>query len=1049
MKKLVQSLFVLLFVAGAALAQERTVSGTITALEDGLPLPGVSVTIKGGLAGTQTDVNGRYSISVPSGSKFLAFSFIGFLTKEAAIPANNKLSLSLANDTKQLGEVVVVGALGIPREAKSLGYSVSRVKAEALIQKSEPDLLKTLQGKVAGVDIRSSQGTPGAATRIQIRGNSSFFGDNQPLIVVDGVPYSNDQITTSSQVSGGGAYSSGIGNLDPNDIASFQVLKGSAAGALYGSRASNGVILITTKSGNGGSKGQPVQVNYRSSASVENVSNLPDYQNTYGAGANYVYQNSNGTWGPSFSSRDSIPAWGGYLAKYPKLFPSSGNIAYRAVPNNVKDLFKTGKVYENSISLTGGGESSSIAITASNLDQTGYVDNSGYKRNSISAGGNTSTKFGLNLHGNVSYSKSNQTGGVFGENQVSGAASQFARTLFLARNWDIRGLPYEDNITPNGGGQFDNPIWSAYHNTINTLEERFVTNLSADMKVYKWINATFRIGSNVQRLNRDQITDIGSRAAEGLGRIVNANYRKQEIESTFLLSFNPKISSDFDLTGTLGANNNRRSTSNITNSGNIFKTPNIFRLSNTTQQVFGDNISDRRLYGVLGEATLGYKGYAYVTVTGRNDWSSTLPVNNRSYFYPSVSGSLIFSQALKLSDKVLDYGKVRAGYAKVGRDADPYSLSNVFILNQPFLSQNTATVSTDANNPELKPEFTKELEIGTNLSFFKGRIKTDIAYYDKKSSNLIAPIATPPSSGVSRYYTNYGGITNKGVEVELSGIPVRTKNFSWEATAIFTKNRNTVTSLVEGVQRIAIGSGLTSIQQFAEVGMPFGYLRGTLSSRDATGNLLIDPSTGQLIEATESGFVGDPNPDFKAGLTNTFKYKRFFLNAGFDWTQGGSLYSVTNSSLLGRGVTTDTEDRDKTWVIPGVYGDPNSKQAVLDGNGKTIPNSVRVTTNDLYFGQTFAINTSSEWNTYDATVYRLRELTLGYQIPKSVFNKFPISNMTISLTGRNLFYYAPGFPKGSNFDPDVNSFGSTNTQGIELSAAPSTRRFGVNLSVTF
>jgi hypothetical protein len=233
------------------------------------------------------------------------------------------------------------------------------------------------------------------------------------------------------------------------------------------------------------------------------------------------------------------------------------------------------------------------------------------------------------------------------------------------------------------------------------------------------------------------------------------------------------------------------------------------------------------------------------------------------------------------------------------------------------------------------------------------------------------------------------------------------------------------------------------------VGMPFGYLRGTLSSRDATGNLLIDPSTGQLIEATESGFVGDPNPDFKAGLTNTFKYKRFFLNAGFDWTQGGSLYSVTNSSLLGRGVTTDTEDRDKTWVIPGVYGDPNSKQAVLDGNGKTIPNSVRVTTNDLYFGQTFAINTSSEWNTYDATVYRLRELTLGYQIPKSVFNKFPISNMTISLTGRNLFYYAPGFPKGSNFDPDVNSFGSTNTQGIELSAAPSTRRFGVNLSVTF
>ncbi|SOD20043.1 SusC/RagA family TonB-linked outer membrane protein [Pedobacter xixiisoli] len=1041
MKKLLQSLFVLLFVCVAGYAQAQTVTGKVTSADDNLPIPGVSVKVKGASGGVATDAKGSFTIIAAKGTT-LIFSSIGFATQEVTV-GSGPVNVQLASDSKQLSEIVVT-AMGLSRQSSAVGYSTTKVDPNKLLQKSEPDMLKSLQGKVAGVDIRTSQGTPGAATRIQIRGNSSFFGDNQPLIVVDGIPYSNDQITTSSQTSGGGAYSSGLGNLDPNDIASMQILKGSAAGALYGSRASNGVILITTKSGSGSYQNQPVSATFKSSASVENVANLPSYQNSYGAGSNFTYSNSNGSWGPAFSALTTIPTWPAYANYF-----GTATIPYQAYPNNVKDLFRTGSVFENSISITGGGANSSVALTASRLSQDGYVDNAGYNRTSLGAGGKTTTKFGLSLGANLSYTKSNQNGGVFGENQVDGAASQFARTLFLARNWDLN-LPYENNETPNGGGQFDNPRWSARHNTVDTQEERFITNFNADIKVYKWITAVFRMGGNIHSLNRRQITDIGSRAAEGLGRLVTDNYRKQEIESTVLLNFDPKIDNDFTLTGTLGFNSNSRKTSRQLNTGNRFITPGIFTLKNTSQQEFSnDNISNRRLYGAFGEATVGYKNYAFLTFTGRNDWSSTLPASNRSYFYPSVSGSFVFSEALKMDSKILDYGKIRAGYAKVGRDASPYSLADVFVIGTNFMGQSTASIDGTSNDPLLKPEFTKELEIGTNLSFLKSRLTLDLAWYDKKSTNLIAPISTPASSGFDSYYTNFGAISNKGVEVELTGIPVKSNNFSWSITGVFTKNKNIVTELTNGVTRLPLAGVLTTIAPYAEVGMPYGYLRGSRSLRDAAGNLLIDSSTGMLIEDTEQGMVGNPNPDYKLGITNAFKYKNFTLGVLFDMTKGGDLYSVTISSLLGRGVTTDTEDRLKSWVIPGVYGDPNTKAPILDGNGNTIPNITRITTNDLYFGNTFAVNSSTEWNVYDATVYRLREVTLGYTFPKSMFRKLPIGSLNLSLSARNLWYIAPNVPKGSNFDPETNSFGATNVQGIELSAAPTTRRYGVNLSVTF
>ncbi|MBA2499584.1 MAG: SusC/RagA family TonB-linked outer membrane protein [Chitinophagaceae bacterium] len=1048
MKRII--VYMLLYlIASPVFSQNRTVSGTVKD-NTGNVVSFATVTETGKTNSVSADVNGAFSIII-QGNSTLTISASGFQS-QTITPTGLTTEIILSRSEGELQEVVVT-ALGIRRADKALGYSVAKINPDNLLQKSEPDVLKGLQGKVAGVDIRSSQGTPGAATRIQIRGNNSFFGNSQPLIIVDGIPYSNDQVTTTNQTSGGGAYTSGLSSLDPNDIADFTVLKGSSAAALYGSRASNGVILITTKSGSSRVRGS--QVTFKSSVSAETIANYPDYQNEYGAGSQLDYSNANGSWGPAFRNLDSIAAWPTYQAAYPDLFPSA-NIAYQAYPDNVKDLFRTGMVYENSLGFNSANEKSSVGLTVSQLTHDGYVPNSSYKRANMGLGASTKLDIGLNIGANFSYARSNQTGGFFGENQVSGVSSLFARSLFLARNWDLN-LPFEDlnglPLIPNVTG-WDNPRWSAKYNTIKTAEERFVAGVNANFNLTPWARIDYSIGTNVALLHRREVTEIGSRAAEGVGRLVVETYRNQEIESNFLITLTPEISENFTLRTIIGNNINQRTITDEILTGNEFIAKGVYTLANTSKQAFTDDFySRRRLMGVFADATLGYKNFAFLTATVRNDWSSTLPEENRSYLYPSISASFVFTDAFGIQSDVLDFGKIRAGWAKVGRDAAPYQLRDIYTLNPNFLGQPTASLPRVFNNPDLLPEFTKEIELGTQLSFFKRRAELDFTWYDRTSTNQIATIAMPLSSGYEFRVENFGGINNKGIEIDLLVRPVRTQNFNWDLKGVFTRNRNTVTELTSGVERIQLAGVLAGIGPYLEPGLPFGYLRGTVSARDDEGNLLIDPATGWIIEASDEAMVGDPNPDFKLGINNTLSYKGIFLSALWDMTKGGDLYSVTVSSLLGRGVTKDTRDREAAWIIPGVYGDANTQQPILDA-GKKIPNQTAITTNDLYFSGgggagSFAINSSTEWNVYDATVYRLREVTLGYDLPKSLFNKLPISAVTISLSGRNLWHLAPNMPRYTNFDPEVNSFGSSSTQGIELSAAPTTRRFGFNLNVSF
>ena len=1037
-------------------------------------LPAHLLKLKNARTGVAADNNGQFRIQAKSGD-VLVITGASIEPLEVAIGTNSTISISVKRSVVTGAEVVVT-ALGIRRTEKALGYAVSKVDPNTVLQKSEPDLLKGLQGKVPGVDIRASQGTPGAATRIQIRGNSSFGLETQPLIVVDGVPYSNDQLTTTSQTSGGTAYGSGLANLDPNDIESFNILKGAAAASLYGSRASRGVVVITTKSGSGKKGVKPLNVTFKSGVSAERISNLPDYQNTYGSGANFDPRTgSNGSWGAKFglgnvytangdilrkssSGIDSIAAWGTYLTAYPELFDANGNAAYKAYPNNVKDAFQTGMLYENSIGVNGGDDKTTIGLTASNVNHLGYVENSSYLRNNLSVGGQTKYK-GLTIGGNISFAKSKQKGGFFGNNQTPGASSQFARTLFMARNWDIYGMPSQDlSGAPLAyiAGNYDNPHWAAYHNVVTTNEERTVGGLRLGYKVNNWININYNVGINTANVNRVEITDEFSRAASGLGRIVTDNFKNSELQSTLVVIFNPKIGKDFSLDFKVGNDFNQRTTKRQADRGTDLIVPGIFNLSNTVQKAFlADTRSKRRIVGFFGDATLGYKNFAFINVSGRNDRTSTLPFKNASYFYPGVSGSLVWTDAFKLKSNWLDYGKIRIGWAKVGNDAPPnagedvFTLSNVNFLGLPYgsLSQLPSTGLTV--DPDLTPEFTKELEAGLDLSLFKRRINLDFTYYRKITTDLIYQVGVPSSTGYQAFNTNIGEISNKGVEIGLTVRPVVTKNFAWEVRGAFTKNKNIVEKLVDGLERTALGGGFTGgVSTWLEPGKPFGYLRGQVADRAPDGQLLIDPTTGWIIEALEQDDIGDPNPEYKLGITNSLSYKGVSVSVVFDMTKGGQFYSNSIYSLLGRGVTKDTEDRETLWIIPGVYGDPNTHQPVLSG-GKTVQNQTRISTNDLYFGSSFGINSADEFNVFDGTVYRLRELTLGYSLPSKVVNKLKLSAVTFTLSGRNLWYLSPNTPKHINFDPEVGAYGSSPIQGIELDAAPTTKRFGFNLNVTF
>ncbi|MEX0981151.1 MAG: SusC/RagA family TonB-linked outer membrane protein [Bacteroidales bacterium] len=1041
--------FLFAFVGFNLHAQGFEVKGKVTSADDGSALPGVSVVVQGTTTGTVTDFNGNYSITVNDGTDKLMFSFVGMVTQEVTVNDRTVIDVVLEPAATELDEVIVT-AVGISRQQKALGYSVVDVSADEAIQNSEPDLLKSLQGKIPGVDIRSSSGSPGTASRITIRGNSSFTGDNQPLFVVDGIPYSNISVTTTNQSVGGGAYGSGIATLDPNNIDGMSVLKGAAAAALYGSRGKNGVVLITTKSGKTSASPKGLEVTLRSSVNFETIGQLPEYQNTYGNGANFDYSNANGSWGPAFAWRDSIPTW----SQDYKDLGFGDSIAYVAQPDNVNNLFQTGVVYDNSINIRGGNEKSSVNLTASSMNNTGYIPHSEFNRYSISVGGSSKLENGLKVNGSLSYTNSDMVGGIFGNNQASSeeAASSFARALWLGRTWIMD--PYEKldggPLQPNGK-QFDNPLWSWENNKVTTGMDRIVGNLGLSYDITDWLSASYTAGVNKFIQNRKQVINIGSRGYEELGGIVLDDYAFTELESNFILTLNKDLGDKLNLTAIAGHNVNQRSSDRKLFQGKEIVVPGIFDLNNTKNVIpYGGGISQRRIIGAYGDITLGYDNFLYLNASGRNDWSSTLPPENNSFFYPSASVSFLLTEAFEmLKSDLFNFGKLRFGYGKVGLDAPVYSIYDTYQLYNPILGQSSLYTPNTGYDPNLNPEFKTELEVGTQLAFFNSRVGIDFTWYTNTSTDLITPIDVAPSSGYTTQYTNVGELNNTGIELGLDLAPVRTNSFNWDIGVTFTKNRSEVISITEGVERATIGALFGDPQVMIAVGQPYGVFYGEVNATDDEGNLLIDKGTGLLIRDTELDYMGDPNPDFLASITNTFSFRGLHLKVLFDYRKGGDVYSNTVTSLLGRGVTKDTEDREKTVIIPGYYGDPNTGEPLLDGEGNKIPNMTQVTVNDLYFGESFAINSAGYWNIYDGTTLRVREVSIGYDLPNSIVQNTPFGGIMFSVTGRNLWYWAPNVPEFTNFDPDVNGYGSSNVQGVEYTSAPSVKRIGFNLKLSF
>lgn len=1050
--------------AGFAFAQNTQVTGIATSAEDGNPMPSVAVAVQGTGRGTTTDLNGAYSIQVPSNGT-LVFSFLGY--DDAVVPVNGRSVINVALQPGSiLVEDVLITAVGIQRSERSLGYTVTKVDADEAIMKAEPDMLRALDGKIPGVQISAPSGDAGSATRITIRGNSSFSGNNQPLYVVDGIPYSNDGTGASGRGSGNsGAFGSGISTLDPNDIESMNVLKGAAAAVLYGSRAANGVILITTKSGSKKSNAKKgFTVNVNSSYAIETIASLPDYQNKYGQGSDFNIGGANGSWGAAFEDGMTIPMYAAIDAEYPdlalELYPDlNGDIPYKAYPNNVKDLFQKGHVLDLSANVQKVTDEGNFNMTISRTDQDSYIPGSDFDRYSFSVGGNQ--KFGKKFRagGNLAYSYTDQMSPMYGNNQSSasnGGMNSLARAFIMPRSWDIQNFPYKkkdgSNLLFQLSSQANNPYWAWENDKFKTIQKRIVANANFSYEFAKWLTMDYTLGVNEYMVSRKTIVNLGSRGYAGNGYLSKSEASDQEIESTLLLTYNNRFS-DFGVRATAGYNYNQDTYESMGASGSDIINPNIFELSNTKGQTASESYSRTRKYGIFADILLDYNQWAFLNISGRNDVSSTLPIAHNSFFYPAVSGSVVFTDALGLEDSFFNFGKIRAGWAKVGNDAGPYYNNGTYVIGSPYMGQGMMELPTVLYDPELEPEFTTEIETGLELKFLDSRIGIDATLYNRLSENQIGAKSSAPSTGYSSFVTNFGSIRNKGFELGVDLYPVVTKDFTWSMYLTYTKNKSEIVELADGVDEIVLGGDFAAPQAVLIKGQPYGVLKGEKLARTADGIPLVDPSTGMYINDPEYGIIGDPNPEFKTSLTNTLKYKDLSLSFMFDYQKGGCVFSSYLTDLLGRGVTKDTEDRLGVRVIKGVYGDANTLEPILDDKKNYIWNTTAISEADLWFSDgtysTFAINSCDEVATYDATVWRLREVTLAYNLPKKFTSKLRLSNAEVSVVGRNLWYFAPNVPKYSNYDPVVNTFGNTNIQGIDYTGAPSTRRVAFNLSLTF
>lgn len=1071
MRKLTLLLAVLVFGIYTAIAQTREITGTVTSADDGSTLPGVSVSVKGTTLGTITDIQGNYTLKVPEEAKALLFSFVGMETLEAPITGST-INAVLQSDVVGINEVVVT-AMGIKRSEKSLGYAATAVSSDDLVKSRSTDITNSLSGKVAGLQIQSTSSDPGAATSVTIRGFGSINGSNQPLYVVDGVPLQNSTLNTS----GHSISTSGISNIAANDIESMTVLKGAAATALYGSRAANGVIVVTTKQGSKG-KERNFTIQYNGGVQLRQVSLFPDFQNDFGQGWNgtqtYI---ENGSWGPRLDGSTQVygPIWNNQQLIH----------EYSARKDNVKDFFDTGVSQNHSIALSGMSEDEKMTyyLSYSTVDDDGIMPTNAdsYKRNTIAYRSSFQATDWMKVSSSVNFarSKTDVVGSYQGTSVIDGLY-EMPRDVSIVDMKDLSS-PFnrpEAYFTPYG---ITNPYWSLENNYNHTDSKQIYGNLKVDINPIKELTVSYRFGFDYN----DYDVKIGYPQIELDDALINEDYgyapsnmnqdgyvfgryrRSYELNHDFLANYDNSFG-DFTLLVNAGVNINERYATSMTGQTDVltFETG-FWDLSNgATRSDLSESQSKRRLVGLFGDATVGYKDMIFLNATARNDWSSTLPIGDNSYFYPGATLSWIFTELLK-DNPALSFGKVRLAYGKTGNDASPYFTSTRYIqayangyygsdiASFPMNGANSFIYSQTAGSTTLKPEMTSEFEAGLNLQFFKGRMGIDAAYYNRKTKDQIFTLPVDPSTGYSYTVTNFGSVQNKGIELLLNTTPIKTKNFRWDLDVNFAKNKNEVLSMPESLEggRVTIdnfAAGNDAVYMYAEEGRPMGtyytYLPQYVTDENSEyyGYQIVD-AAGQPVLTSEVMDTGkNMNHKWTGGLTSTLSAYGFSLSATLDVRYGGSMFSRTKNLMqfTGNGKVTIYNDRNPFVV-------PNSVQLLSDGS--YAENSTPIMTSDGSFQDYFdryGWGNGGEAYLVDRTFTKLRNITLSYTLPKKWINTLSLSDVSVSAFANNVFVWTA--KDNYYIDPESSTTG-TDLEGNfgELYVNPANRIFGFNLSITY
>ena len=1095
-KKLWVLLCMFVMMSSASFAQ-TAVSGRVTSGDEGMAIPGANVLVKGTTTGTITDAEGNYSLDVPDPNGTLVFSFVGYVTQEIPIAGKTTIDVALPVDATELSEVVVT-ALGIEREKRDLGYAVQELNGEDITKARETNIGNALAGKVAGVTVVGNPSGIGGSSRITIRGERSLnINKNQPLFIVDGVPITNETFGSSGRNNQEVDYGNGAGFVNPDDVESMTVLKGASATALYGSRGQNGVIIIKTKSG----RGSQGNVSFNSTVSFENALKLPDFQNVYGQGLNgeFEFLDGNGggvrdgvdeSWGPKmdgqlikqFDSPTSNGLRGGdvgnlntiigpvdiatQLAQRGEIIPTP----FLPQPDNIKDFFETGVTFTQNVAVSGGNEFGDVRASYTYLDQKGIIPNTDLKRHNfnLSAGYKLTKK--LNFRATANYVKNlsdNRPSLSYGtENIMYLFNCWFPRSLNINSFRDYWQAGREELNQFNFNYNYhDNPYFNVYENTNGQEMDRLFGNVTATYQFNDFLMLMARVGTDYSDEFRNR------RRAYSTQRYPLGSYREeqiflQETNADFLLSFNKDLSSDFSLSASVGGNAMRRRYNLSDISAPQLTVPGIYSLNNArvALEYFSFN-SEKRINSLYAFSQIGFRNYLFLELTARNDWSSTLPANNWSYFYPSASVSLVISDLINLETSPVSFAKVRAGFAAVGNDTDPYQLLSTFAAQNPAQGLPTYSESSVIQNASLKPEQSRSLEAGFDIRFLENRIGLDFTYYTTRSENQILNVPLTRTTGYTSRVINAGLIENKGIEVMLNLIPVKTNSFEWSANLNFSRNRSTVKELYtdpesgQEIRNYVLASRYVAVE--ARVGERMGDMYGIGFQRvsadpnndyyDPTGQYvgqIVYNNQGKPVPTPTTIKLGNYNPDWMAGIYNTLTFKGLTFGFLFDIRHGGKIYSHTQTVGREAGLIEETlEGRangyDLTLPENGVIGD--GVVALTDGDGNITgftENTTKLSAREWHSSITLG-RRLIEPMMYDASFVKLREVKFGYTLPNAIMKGLPFRDVSISLVGRNLFLWSDV----PHIDPETASnSGGTIIPGVESVAMPSARSYGFNVS---